>query len=126
MISPVPTEPVPVYVGGHADAGLRRAASIGDGWISVNTTTEAIGEAISKLATYRAEAGRADDPFAISVLAIDAFDVDGYRRLEDMGVTHAQVVPWYFYGGDPEDLQTKRDSLFKFADDVMAQMGERL
>jgi probable F420-dependent oxidoreductase len=122
MISPVPTEPVPVYVGGHAEAGLKRAASIGDGWISVNTTTEQISEAITKLDRYRAEAGRKDEPFVISVLAIDAFDADGYRRLEDLGVTHAQVVPWYFYGGDPEDLEVRRESLFKFADEVMAKV----
>jgi hypothetical protein len=35
-------------------------------------------------------------------------------------VTDAQVVPWYFYGGDPEALGTQRDSLVRFADEVIA------
>ena len=74
------------------------------------------------LEKYRAEYGRADAPFAISVLAIDAFDVDGYRRLEDLGVTHVQCVPWYFYGGDPESLDVRRDSLFRFAEEVIGKL----
>src|ERR671916_82779 len=32
-ISPVPTEPIPILVGGHADRALRRAATLGDGWV---------------------------------------------------------------------------------------------
>jgi probable F420-dependent oxidoreductase len=122
MISPVPSQPVPVYVGGHADAGLRRAARFGDGWISVNTTTAEIEEAVGKLNVYRAEYGRADEPFVISVLAVDAFDPDGFKRLEDMGVTHAQVVPWYFYGGDPESIDVRRTSMERFAEEVMVKL----
>lgn len=122
MVSPTPNQAVPIYVGGHADASLRRAATLGDGWISVNTTTPQIGEAIAKLRAYRAECGRQDDPFVISVLATDAFDVDGYRRLEDLGATHAQVVPWFFYGGDPENLEVRKASLHRFADEVMSKL----
>lgn len=117
MVSPVGERPVPVYVGGHADPSLRRAARLADGWISVNTTSGEIAAAIAKLRSY----GLRDD-FVISVLATDAFDADGFRRLEDMGVTHAQVVPWYFYGGDPQDPNHKRDALLTFADEVMRKV----
>jgi probable F420-dependent oxidoreductase len=117
MVSPTPSEPVPIYVGGHADASLRRAAKLGDGWISVNTTTSEIAEAIEKLRELGVPEG-----FVISVLAVDAFDVDAFKRLEDLGVTHAQVVPWYFFGGDPGDLQVRKDSLARFADDIMAKV----
>jgi hypothetical protein len=55
------------------------------------------------------------------VMAVDAFDLDGYRRLEDLGVTHAQCVPWYMHGGDPEAFETKRDSILKFADEIIAK-----
>jgi probable F420-dependent oxidoreductase len=118
QVSPVGKKGVPVYVGGHAEPSLKRAARLGDGWISVNTTTDEIGSAIAKLRDYRGTL----DGFVVSVLATDTFDPDGYRRLEDMGVTHAQVVPWYFFGGDPEDLDVRKASLFRFADEVMAKV----
>jgi hypothetical protein len=56
----------------------------------------------------------------VSALAIDAMGPDGFRRMEELGVTDAQVVPWYFYGGDPDALATQRDSLARFADEVIA------
>jgi hypothetical protein len=56
----------------------------------------------------------------VSALALDAFGPDGFRRMEELGVTEAQVVPWYFYGGDPESLETQQDSLRRFADEVIA------
>ena len=30
-------------------------------------------------------------------------------------------MPWYFYGGDPEDLSVRIDSLTRFADEVIAK-----
>src|ERR1700722_5726507 len=33
QIAPVPDEPIPVLIGGHSDAALRRAAQLGDGWM---------------------------------------------------------------------------------------------
>ena len=32
-LGPAPSEPVPIYSGGHTDAALRRAARYCDGWI---------------------------------------------------------------------------------------------
>ena len=32
-MTPVPTEPLPILIGGHGDAALRRAARMGDGWL---------------------------------------------------------------------------------------------
>jgi probable F420-dependent oxidoreductase len=121
MISPAPEKPVPIWVGGHSEAALRRAARLGDGWISVNVTTDEIARAIDDLTRYRAEYGRSGD-FAISVLATDAVDIGGYRRLEDLGVTHTQSVPWYYYGGDPESIDVRRDALLRFAGEVIAKL----
>jgi probable F420-dependent oxidoreductase len=119
MISPAPARPVPIYVGGLSEPGLRRAARLADGWISVQNTTEEIVGAIAGLARYREEYGRADAPFEVNALCIDTFDLDGYRRLADAGVTELQAVPWYLFGGDPEDLAVRIDSLSRFADEII-------
>lgn len=39
-IRPAPTEPIPILIGGRADASLRRAARFGDGWLGVWTSPE--------------------------------------------------------------------------------------
>ena len=122
MISPAPEAPVPLYVGGLSEPGLRRAARLGDGWISVQNTEAEITAACADLARYREEYGRADEPFAVNALCIDGFDVDTFRRLADAGVTEAQAVPWYLSGGDPDDLGDRIDSLAWWADEVMAKV----
>ncbi|MFN8036320.1 MAG: TIGR03619 family F420-dependent LLM class oxidoreductase [Acidimicrobiia bacterium] len=121
MISPAPTEPVPILVGGHSEPAFDRAARVGDGWVSVQTTEAQVIEAIGELRTRLENYGRAGVPFEIKVLCLDVFDLDGFRRLADHGVTELQVVPWYFYGGDPESLDTRREAFFRFADDVIAK-----
>ena len=120
MISPAPEQAVPISVGGLSEPGLRRAARLGDGWISVQNTEADITAAVADLHRYRAEYGRTG-PFEINALCIDTFDLDGYHRLADAGVTELQAVPWYFYGGDPEDLSVRIDSLTRFADEVIAK-----
>jgi len=55
---------------------------------------------------------------------MDAFSVDGVRRLEDQGVTDVVVgFRWpYVVGPDIDPLQTKIDSLRQFADTVIAKV----
>ena len=121
MIAPAPERAVPIYVGGLSEPALRRAARLGDGWISVQNTEAEINGAIDGLTRYREEYGRSDAPFEVNALCLDVFDLDGYRRLAGRGVTELQAVPWYFYGGDPNDLQVQLDSLGRFADEVISQ-----
>ena len=37
---PVPSRPVPIIIGGHSQPALKRAARLGDGWVSANTTLQ--------------------------------------------------------------------------------------
>jgi probable F420-dependent oxidoreductase len=114
---------IPLIVGGVTDAALRRAARIGDGWIPHAIPTADARSAIAAIRRYRAEYGRAPEPFTAVVALTDAFDPDGFRRAEDAGVTHALTTPWMFYGGSHRSLSDKRDGLRRFADDVIAKMG---
>jgi probable F420-dependent oxidoreductase len=117
---PAPTEPVPVLVGGLSEAALRRAAR-NDGWISDLHTIEELREIRAALDRYRKEYGRDHLPFTVFGSARDAWDMDGYRRLADAGVTHLITMPWYFYAGADADLASKVDGIRRFADDVIAK-----
>jgi len=122
QMSPAPPGPIPILVGGLSEPALRRAARLGDGWISDIHTTEELREIAARLRTLREECGRADEPFEIVAACSDAFDLDGYRRLEDAGVTTLQTMPWLFYGGSTDSLRDKCDGLRRFAEDVIAKM----
>jgi alkanesulfonate monooxygenase SsuD/methylene tetrahydromethanopterin reductase-like flavin-dependent oxidoreductase (luciferase family) len=121
-MSPAVEGRVPISVGGVSEPALRRAARIGDGWISDIHSTGELKDFVGKLHRYRAEYGRADEPFDVIAVANDAFDVDGYKRMEEIGVTHLQTAPWAFYPGAGDSLSGKQDALERFADDVIAKM----
>lgn len=120
MISPAPERPVPMYIGGHSEPGLRRAARLGDGWISVNTTAEQLRAAIGRLETLRAEYGRAELPFEIDIAPTDVAGIGGYRKLEDAGATVCRVVPWRMYDEAPT-VQGREAAVRRFADEVIAK-----
>ena len=48
------------------------------------------------------------------------FDVDAYRRVEDVGVTDLLTMPWFFYSGFTEDLQEKIDGIHRFAEEILS------
>jgi probable F420-dependent oxidoreductase len=123
MISPAPELPVRILAGGHSDVAMQRAVR-NDGWISANCTEAELVELVTRLKGHLADAGKSPGPdFEVNALAVDVLDVEGFERLEDLGVTDAQVVPWFFYGGDPTALGTQVDSLARFADSVLSDFG---
>jgi len=122
-MTPAPTKPVPILIGGHGEAALKRAATRGDGWMHGGGDPEDLPGLLERLGELRAEAGREKDPFETHVISMDAFSVDGVRRLEDKGVTDVIVgFRWpYVVGPDTEPLQAKVDNLRRFADAVIAK-----
>jgi alkanesulfonate monooxygenase SsuD/methylene tetrahydromethanopterin reductase-like flavin-dependent oxidoreductase (luciferase family) len=49
LIRPAPDPPVPILVGGRADASLRRAARLSDGWLGVWSSAERFGEVVRQV-----------------------------------------------------------------------------
>ena len=122
-LAPVPDRPVPVLVGGHGEAALRRAAVAGDGWLHGGGKPSELPGLLASLAELRHEHGTADRPFETLVISADAYSADGVQRLADLGVTEVIVgFRWpYHVGPDPEELQPKLDSLRRYAGDVIAK-----
>jgi probable F420-dependent oxidoreductase len=123
-ISPTPDTPIPLLIGGHADVALRRAARRGDGWIHAGGDPDELGAMIERVHALRVEYGRGSDPFEVHAISLDAFSIDGVRRLEDLGVTDAIVGFRYPYTREPDTqpLQKKIDLLDRFAESVIAKI----
>ncbi|PND55502.1 LLM class F420-dependent oxidoreductase [Mycobacterium sp. ENV421] len=122
-MTPAPSEPLPILIGGHADAALRRAAR-NDGWMHGGGTDD-LDDLLVKLNRYRQEEGTTDRPFEIHVISLDAFTVDGVKRLEDKGITDVMVgfrLP-YTKGPDTEPLDDKIRNLEMFAERVIAKVN---
>lgn len=127
-MTPVPTKPIPILIGGHGEAALRRAARMADGWMHGGGDPADLPGLLRRLRELRQEVGTADRPFEVHVISTDAYTVDGVRRLEEQGVTDVIVgFRWpYDVGPDTEPLSAKLDNLRQFADRVIGPLrGER-
>ncbi|BBH67468.1 LLM class F420-dependent oxidoreductase [Actinoplanes sp. OR16] len=118
-MSPSVGAPVPIYVGGHTEPALRRAARVGDGWSSAMIRLSGLRTVIARLGELRAESGRGGLPFEIQAVCVDRFGLDGYREQAEIGVTDAIVVPWAPRFDAP--LRAKQDALRRFADEVISK-----
>jgi len=124
-ICPTPTEPIPLLVGGHHDNALRRAITLGDGWMHGGGDPAELDPLLTKIEQMRKAEGLTDKPFEIHVISLDAYTPDGIKRLEDRGVTDVIVgfrIP-YIVGPDTETLERKISSLQRFADGVISKVN---
>ncbi|MFL6022119.1 MAG: TIGR03619 family F420-dependent LLM class oxidoreductase [Marmoricola sp.] len=122
---PGATEKIPLLVGGHVDAALRRAVVKGDGWMHAGGDGEELDRLLVRLAEIRKEEGDERDDFEVHVISYDAYTLDGIKRLEDKGVTDCIVgfrVP-YIMGPDTEPLQTKIDNINRYAEDIISKVS---
>jgi probable F420-dependent oxidoreductase len=122
---PAPTERIPLLVGGHSDAAVRRAVRKGDGWMHAGGDGEELDRLLTRLAEIRKEEGDTRDDFEVHVISYDAYTPDGVKRLADKGVTDAIVgfrMP-YINGPDREPLEAKLRHLEWYAENVIAKVN---
>ena len=120
-IQPVPSAPVPILVGGNSRPAMRRAATLGDGWIPASSPKpDEFAPMLAEVQKLRSEAGRDSDPFEVIVALAARPDPDLYSRFSDLGVAGVMCAPWLTrapgkdrYGYDADHV---RSSMERFAD----------
>jgi probable F420-dependent oxidoreductase len=97
--------PIPILIGGHSEAALRRAARIGDGWIATRMSPGRLRQTLERLHELCNEHGRDGADMTIVCgerLVLDAVDgdpkqetaqiVSALLEYADMGVDHFKVA----------------------------------
>ena len=115
QMSPAPTAPIPILIGGASERALRRAATVGDGWVGAGNTPEEMPGILKRLGELRREAGRERMPFEVIVALTTPPEVDVFRRLEDQGVTGVVSWPLLFTVGPGASIAQKRGALESYA-----------
>src|ERR1700712_1595824 len=92
-MTPMPTTPIPLWMGGSSDAALRRTIRIADGWHGSGHTPEEAAPIVQKL-----RVGRPGDDFTISMRVHwngQDFAVlrDVVARFAAIGVQHVMIGP---------------------------------
>ena len=120
-LCPTPSKPVPILIGGHADAALRRAARTGDGWVAAGGPIEELSRMIQRINELRKEYGRDHLPFEIHTNSELAYSADGVAQLEAIGVTDVVAAFRNIYAKEVDDksLEEKQAQMQWYADTVI-------
>jgi len=60
VVSPAPSQPIPILVGGRSDAAVHRAGRLGDGWLGIWVSAKRFGEVVEQMEDAAAGAGRGE------------------------------------------------------------------
>lgn len=129
-MEPHPAEPVPIYVGGHSDAALKRAAKVADGWIGNAYPWDEAAHYVGRLRNFLADEGRVDDDFEIICGLYAMPEPDLFERAEaELGITATLCQPWALDAeirrmkadGATVPAEAYRESIERFAAEVLAR-----
>jgi probable F420-dependent oxidoreductase len=123
VISPVPTEPVPIYVGGTSEHALRRAARYGDGWIGMYHSVDELKAICETFRREREEAGRADQPFDVVCSPKVVPRPEIIAELEAAGVTTILTSAWIAKQQPSPSRQEAIDLVSEYGERYIAPLG---
>jgi probable F420-dependent oxidoreductase len=122
QLCPVPAKPVPIYIGGTSEAALRRAATLGDGWMGSGNLPEEVPGVLARLRELRKRAGREAEPFTPLVPLKAQLEPGLLRRMEEQhGLTDTVNYPFQFALGPTSPLEKKRDFLKRTAEQLLGR-----
>ncbi|MEY2398276.1 MAG: hypothetical protein QOJ00_1450 [Actinomycetota bacterium] len=105
-IEPVPAAPVPIYIGGHSERALARAAQRGDGWIGNAYTPDEAEHYVELMRDALKAADRLDDPTFEIIIALKAMPSEElHAKFASLGVTGLLCAPWMFKQTLPDRLE---------------------
>src|SRR3546814_19615899 len=84
----------PIWVGGRTDAAFKRAARLCDGYVSYVITPEMFADALAKIETFAAEAGRTFERFDTAHLLFARIDDSYERAFEGRTRRSARAMRW--------------------------------
>lgn len=92
-LNPLPTKVPPIWIGGSADAVLRRAARFGEGWMPATLPKGKEQVIVEKLKTYVAEAGKDPETFGIDARVVlakhdEESQAHEFEKWKTLGATH--------------------------------------
>ncbi len=112
----------PIEFGGTTKAALRRAATLGDGWIAAGQySPDQAREIVQALDRYRREAGRAGDRFEVSVSCALPPTPENLHRYEEAGVTRVFLRPALPSSTQPS-FADQLNFLERIGNDVIAKL----
>lgn len=124
-LNPVPTKPVPFWIGGMNKAALRRAAQFGDGWTGAGTSFDETIAILEELHRLRKEFGRERAPFDCLIPLTEPLPPDKLNRLVDLGMTGTVSWPLAFQMAPGATLQQKKDKLRELGETLIAPVNGR-
>jgi probable F420-dependent oxidoreductase len=122
-LCPVPDPKVPILVGGHSKPALERAGRLSDGWMHAGGDADELSRMMTVIDESRATHDRADAPFEVHAISMEAYTPEGVERLEAAGVTDAIVGfrDAYQPGPDPQTLEEKIGAMQWYADEIISK-----
>lgn len=122
-INPVPTEKVPMWIGGMNQAALRRAGQFGDGWTGAGTTFEETVGILEELQRQRARFGRQDEPFDCLIPLTQQLPPDQMAKLIELGMTGTVSWPLQFQLPPGHTLEDKKAKLLELGETMIAPVN---
>jgi probable F420-dependent oxidoreductase len=96
-INPLPVRrTIPIWMGGHSEAALKRTARLGDGWMPQRRPDDESRAQVERLRAYTRAAGRPEEAVGIEArLGIAQVPESGWAAFEDgwrdLGATHLTI-----------------------------------
>ena len=118
---PKPYGDIPILIGGFSKIALKRASNH-NGWISDMHSLGELEEIISSLEQLRKDKPSFDEYEITAFSCWDAFSLEGFKKMQDIGVTTITTYPWMLYGVMNEaPVNEKIDAMHSFASDFFSE-----